>query len=70
MAAKRFMSFVQCCRKDGVYADKSCKYRFKIKSGEVYRVGLDGSWERLFGNFSLPNKKRFLTLAEAKRTAV
>lgn len=64
MISENYLTFMDICKKDGIYADKKCGLVFKIKKGMLYSKGRDGKWDLHFGQVNMPNKKRFLKYSE------
>lgn len=61
MVNENYLSFVEVCKKDGVYIDKKVNFKLRVRKNELWSIGRDGrSWERHYGSISQPNKKRFL----------
>lgn len=58
---EQYKSFVEICRKDGVYVDKRSNYEVKVSKGEIFTKGRNKKWERHYGSVNMPNKKRFLS---------
>jgi hypothetical protein len=61
---QKYLSFVEICKRNGVYIDKQCGLRFKVKGDVIYSMGRDDKWELRFAPVSMPCKKRFLKYSE------
>ncbi len=64
MINENYLTFIECCKKDGVYADKQGNLKLKVLKGKLYSKGRNGKWELRFGPVSMPNKKRFLSYSK------
>jgi len=57
---ENYLSFIECCKRDGVYVDKHSNFKLRVSKGSLYSKGRSGKWELRFGPIAMPNKKRFL----------
>lgn len=66
---ENYLSFVQVCKKDGVYVDKHCNMKIKVNKGFLYSMGRNGKWEQRYSPIAMPNKKRFLPYSKKQAGA-
>jgi hypothetical protein len=57
---ENYLSFIEICKRDGVYIDKKINFKLKISKGKIFSLGRNGAWELHFNPVSMPNKRRFL----------
>lgn len=61
---QKYLSFVEICKRNGIYVDKKCDLKFKVSGDMVFSMGRDGKWEPRYAPVSMPCKKRFLKFSE------
>ena len=57
---ENYLSFIDICKRDGVYIDKKVNFKLKVSKGKLFSLGRSGAWELHLSPVAMPNKKRFL----------
>jgi len=69
--SEKYLSFIDICKRPGVYVDKHCGLTFKVdRDGQLFSKGRNGKWELRFSPVNIPNKKRFLRYSDKQAREV
>jgi len=70
MINESYLTFIEICKKPGVYVDKKANLVIKIKGNKAYTKSRNGKWEEKYSPVNMVNKARFLKYSEKQARGV